>query len=168
MKKICIIQALMVCAICLHSCVQDNVGNINWYLCIRSNDTLTIEYPAYDYIEGKYGYELLNPVKRQKIDSGYIVTCGDVYLGGDYLWTNKNHYKYRYTERDFTIRRLSNNGEVKAFVLQPHNTPDRYGWIPTDVSQRDSVFEVLIRHYGEDNIKTMSINQDAMHLIYQP
>ena len=167
MKKFYFILSLVVGAVCLTSCVQISTGLVRWELCIRSNDTLEIEIPTYDNIAGSFGGETSNSIKRHKVDSGRIKVFGDVYIGGDYLYTNKD-YKYRYTERNFTIRRLSNNGEVKAFVLQPHNTPDRYGWIPTEVSQRDSVFEVLIQHYGEDNVKTMSINQDAMHLIYQP
>ena len=167
MKNFYFILSLVAGIVCMTSCVQISTGLVRWELCIRSNDTLEIEIPTYDNIVGSFGEKMLTTIERHKVDSGRIKVFGDVHIGGDYLYTNKDH-KYRYAERSFTIRRLSNNDEVKAFVLLPHNGLYMYGWIPTDVSQRDSVFEVLIRHYGEDNIKTMSINQDAMHLVYQP
>lgn len=163
MKKY-IILILNVCLVFLSSCVQISTGNVSWYLCIRSDDTLDIEMPTYDKAFGSFGKEDLI---RQKAENGHLKTFGDVYISGDYLYTNKDK-KYRYTERHFAIRRLSDNAEIKAFVLYSHTSPYEYGWIPADISKRDSVFEVLIRHYGEDNIHTMSVNQKQMNLVYHP
>ncbi|MCI5681269.1 MAG: hypothetical protein MR293_04765 [Bacteroidales bacterium] len=132
MKNFYFILSLVAGTICMTSCVQISTGLVRWELCIRSNDTLEIEIPTYDNIVGSFGEEMLTTIERHKVDSGRIKVFGDVHIGGDYLYTNKYH-KYRYAERSFTIRRLSNNDEVKAFVLLPHNGPYMYGWIPTDV-----------------------------------
>ena len=168
MKKAILILVLIGCSLVLGSCVQDTTGTTNWFVVVRSSDTIRITVPVYDYIEGKYGGKQLTSIEQQKVDSGSIVVCGDVYLCGNYRWSSKGNHKYRYTERQFILTRLTNHGEIKAFVVSHGMTPQEYGWLPSDVNERDIVFENLILHYGKDIVQTMSVEQTEIEVVCQP
>lgn len=149
--------------VCVSSCTY--TGGVTWSLCIHSNDTLEILYPITDNLFNTYYYN--NDILNINKEENSITICGDAYICGDYFYTNKDH-KYRYTERCFTINRLSKKEPIKAFVLY-HNTPaSSFGWIPADISKRDSVFNVMTQYYGEENLIQLPVNGEQITFSFQP
>lgn len=148
---------------CISSCTY--TGSITWDLCVHSNDTLEISYPIMDRLFNTQhnGNEVLN---LNEIEHK-IVVCGDSYLQGMYFYSNKAH-QYEHTERKFTIRRISKREPVKTLMLY-HPTPvSSFGWIPADVSKRDSVFNVMTQYYGEENLIQLPVNGEQITFSFQP
>ncbi len=148
---------------CVSSCTYTD--GVTWSLCVHSDDTLEIVCPVTDNLFNLYYYN--NNILNMDREKHSITILGDAYVCGDYFYTNKDH-KYRYTERRFTINRLSKKEPIKAFVLY-HNTPaSSFGWIPADISKRDSVFDVMTQYYGEENLIQLPVNEEQISFSFQP
>ncbi len=162
----CLPIIMLLCMVFLSSCVQTATGGVDWYLCVNAKDSLEIQCPASDDVtiqntSSKY-QEWVN------VDNACAKTSGDVYIQGHYFYSNKGDYKYAYTERKFIIKRLTANAPIRVIVAHHMVQPDNYGWMPHDAAKRDSVFNVLVEMYGDNNVVTIPVDCAEKTLSFQP
>lgn len=165
MKKVNVFIAAL-CATLLSSCVQTATGTVSWYLCVSAEDSLEIQCPVSDdvtiqNVASEYPEWL-------RVDNSLGQTSGDAYLQGTYFYSNKGDHKYAHTERTFTIKRLTSNAPVKVVLVHHNVQPDSYGWMPHDVTKRDSVFNVLVEMYGDNKVVTIPTDCAEKTLSFQP
>ena len=159
-----------ICAMCLNSCIQDYTGSVYWHLCISAEDSLEIQCPLFDNVtiqdttSGRPNW--------LSIENSCVNSSGDAYIQGWYHFANdgihKERYEYEYTERTFHIKRLSHNAPVKVILVYNMVQPDRYGWMPNNQTERDSVFTILEDIYGEENIITLSTDCTEKTFSFRP
>ena len=162
----CLPIIMLLCMVFLSSCVQTATGGVDWYLCVNAKDSLEIQCPASDDVT------IQNTSSKYQewisVNNACAKTSGDAYIHGTYFYSTMGDYKYAHTERKFVIKRLTANAPVRVIVAYHMVQPDSYGWMPRDATKRDSVFNVLVEMYGDNNVVTIPVDCTEKTLSFQP